>query len=130
MATIMGRRGWTSFDSGEFTTAAYSFDLAKYGLLQGRDRLGLRIAQPLRVESGGVSMLLPTGYDYATGVATSSIQQLGFSPSGREIDAELSYSTSLGRGWLGANIFARRQPGHVAIADPDMGAAIRYSLGF
>lgn len=129
-ATIMGRRGWTSFDSGEFTTAAYSFDLAKYGLLQGRDRLGLRVAQPLRVEGGGISMLLPTGYDYATGAVTRSTQQLSFSPSGREIDAELSYSTSLGRGWLGANIFARRQPGHVATADPDVGAAIRYSLGF
>ena len=75
-------------------------------------------------------MLLPTGYDYATGAVTSSTQQLSFSPSGREIDAELSYSTLLGRGWLGANIFARRQPGHVATADPDMGAAIRYSLGF
>ncbi len=129
-ATIMGRRGWTQFDSGKFTTAAYSFDLAKYGLLRRDDRLGFRIAQPLRAESGGVSMLLPTSYDYASGIATSRIQQLGFTPSGREIDAELSYSTSLGQGWLGANLFARRQPGHVATADPDMGAAIRYSLGF
>ncbi|MCL6698947.1 S8 family serine peptidase [Sphingomonas sp. NSE70-1] len=129
-ATIMGRRGWTQFDSGEFTTAAYSFDLAKYGMLRRDDRLGFRIAQPLRVESGGISMLLPTGYDYSSGIATSSTQRLGFAPSGREIDAELSYSTSLGRGWLGANFFARRQPGHVAVADPDLGAAIRYSLGF
>ena len=66
-ATIMGRRGWTEFASGKFTTAAYSFDLAKYGLLRSADRFGLRIAQPLRVESGGMSMLLPTGYDYAIG---------------------------------------------------------------
>jgi hypothetical protein len=130
MATIVGRRGWTKFDSGEFTTAAYSFDLAKYGLLLRDDRIGLRIAQPLRVESGGVSMLLPTSYDYTSGLATSSFQRLGFTPSGREIDAELSYSTSLGRGWLGANLFARREPGHVESADPDVGAAIRYSLGF
>ena len=75
-------------------------------------------------------MSLPTGYDYASGSVFNSFQQLGFTPSGREIDAELSYSTSLGRGWLGANIFARREPGHVASADPEMGAAIRYSLGF
>ena len=77
-----------------------------------------------------MSMLLPTGYDYASGTATRSIQQLGFTPSGREIDAELNYSAGVGRGWLGANIFARRQPGHVASAGPDMGSAIRYSLGF
>jgi hypothetical protein len=129
-AALMGRQGWTQFGLGSVQTGAYSFDLAKYGLFKDRDRLGLRLSQPLRVESGGISMLLPTGYDYATGVVTSSVEQLSFRPSGREIDAELSYSTDLGRGWLGANIFARRQPGHVANADPDLGAAIRYSLGF
>jgi hypothetical protein len=129
-ATAMARRGWTDFTSGKFQTDAYSLDLAKFGLLNRLDRLGLRIAQPLRVERGGMSMLQPTGYDYATETASSSVERLSFSPSGREIDAELSYSTGLGRGWLGANIFARRQPGHAATADPDMGAAIRYSLGF
>jgi len=129
-ATMMGRRGWTNFSSGSFQTGAYAFDLAKVGLVNRADRLGLRVAQPLRVESGGMSMLLPTGYDYATQAATSGREYLSFSPSGREVDAELSYSTGLGRGWLGANLFARRQPGHVATADPDLGAAIRYSLGF
>lgn len=129
-ATLMGRRGWTDFASGRFQTGAYSFDLAKFGLLNRTDRLGLRIAQPLRVERGGMSLLLPTGYDYATQAATSSTEFLSFQPSGREIDAEASYSTELGRGWLGANLFARRQPGHIATADPDVGAAIRYSLGF
>jgi hypothetical protein len=129
-ATVAGRRGWTEFSSGKFTTAAYSFDLAKYGLFRSADRFGIRIAQPLRVESGGVSMLLPTGYSYDTGLATSSMRQLRFTPSGREIDGELSYSAGVGRGWLGANLFARRHPGHVASADADIGAAIRYSLGF
>ena len=55
---------------------------------------------------------------------------LSFTPSGREIDAELSYSTGLGKGWLGTNLYVRRQPGHIATAEPDVGAAIRYSLGF
>ena len=130
LATVMARRGWTDFDGGKLQTGAYSFDLAKHGLLNGSDRFGMRISQPLRVEGGGMSMLLPTGYDYATGIATRSVEYLSFSPTGREIDAELSYSTGLGRGWLGANVFARRQPGHVAAADPDLGAAIRYSLDF
>ncbi len=77
-----------------------------------------------------MSLLLPTGYDYATETATSSVEFLSFSPSGREVDAELSYSTDFGKGWLGANLFARPQPGHIASVDPDVGAAIRYSLGF
>ena len=75
-------------------------------------------------------MMLPTSYDYATETETSTLERLSFTPSGREVDAEVSYSTALGRGWLGANLYARRQPGHIASADPDMGAAIRYSLGF
>jgi len=130
LATVMARRGWTDFGDGKLTTGAYSFDLAKEGLFKEVDRFGLRLSQPLRVESGGMSMLLPTGYDYLTGSASSSVQYLGFAPTGREIDAEASYTTGLGRGWLGANVYARRQPGHIASADPDVGAAIRYSLGF
>jgi hypothetical protein len=129
-AMVMARRGWTDFAGGRFQTGAYSFDLSKYGLLGDRDRLGFRIAQPLRVEQGGIALMLPTGYDYATQSETRTLERLSFTPSGREIDAELSYSTGLGRGWLGANLFARRQPGHIASADPDVGGAIRYSLGF
>ena len=53
-------------------------------------------------------------------------------PSGREIDTELSYSTSLldANAWLGGNLFLRKDPGHVANADADIGAAIRFSLDF
>ncbi len=74
--------------------------------------------------------MLPTGYDYTTGLATSGTQRLSLSPSGREIDAELSYGTRLGSGWIGGNLYARRNPGHVAGATPDVGAAIRGSFAF
>ena len=46
------------------------FDLAKIGVLRRSDRLGFRLAQPLRVEHGGFAMMLPTAYDYATATAT------------------------------------------------------------
>jgi hypothetical protein len=128
--TLMGRRGWTDFAGGKFQTAAYSFDVSKFGMFSDGDRFGLRIAQPLRVEQGGIAMILPTRYDYATETETSTRERMSFTPSGREIDAELSYSTWLGRGWFGGNLFVRRQPGHIASADPDIGAAIRYSLEF
>lgn len=77
-------------------------------------------------------MLLPTSYDYTTGTATSSWKTASLAPSGREIDAELSYGSGLwdGSGWVGGNLFVRRQPGHVAAADNDYGAAIRFTLGF
>ena len=129
---MTARRGWTDFAAGHFQTGAYGFDLAKLGVLNGSDRLALRIAQPLRVEKGGFAAMLPTAWDYATGTATSSLTRMSLAPSGREIDAELSYGTSLlaGQGWFGGNLFYRRQPGHISAADDDVGAAIRFTLGF
>jgi hypothetical protein len=129
-AALSARRGWTGFGAGRFQTSAYAFDLAKLGLLSEHDRLGLRLSQPIRIASGGLSAFLPTGYDYATGLTSSGMQRLSLSPSGREVDAELSYGTRLGSGWIGGNLYARRQPGHDADASPDIGAAIRTSFAF
>jgi hypothetical protein len=131
-AALTARRGWTDFAAGKFEAGAYAFDLAKTGIVSGGDRLGLRIAQPLRIEHGGFAAWLPTGYDYATQTATNTLSRLSLTPSGREVDGELSYGTGLfdGQGWVGGNLFYRRQPGHVAAADDDVGAAIRFTLGF
>jgi len=48
------------------------------------------------------------------------------------VDTELSYGSNLfdGNGWLGGNLFFRRQPGHIADSKNDLGAAIRFTLGF
>jgi hypothetical protein len=131
-STLSARRGWTDFSGGKFQTAAYAFDLAKVGLLTNRDAIGFRLAQPLRIEHGGFAMMLPTSYDYVTQTATDSLSQMSLTPSGREVDAELSYGSTLlgGKAWLGGNLFYRRQPGHIASAYDDAGAAIRLSLGF
>jgi hypothetical protein len=131
-AGVTARRGWTDFASGKFGTAAYSLDVTKTGVLGAGDRIGLRFAQPLRVESGGFAMLLPTSYDYLTATATNSLQRYSMRPSGREVDAELSYSASVlgDMGWLSANLFARKDPGHIAGAAPDVGSAVRFSLSF
>jgi hypothetical protein len=126
------RRGWTNFAAGKFQTGAYGFDLTKARLLTDSDRLGLRLSQPLRVEHGGFAMLLPTSYDYSTGIATDSLSRFSLSPSGREIDAELSYGSNLldGAGWIGGNLFVRHDPGHIAGSPDDVGGALRFTLGF
>ena len=92
------------------------------------DRLGFRLSQPLRVEGGGLSLLLPTAYDYATARAMMNRAELSFVPSGRELDAELAYSRPVLGGWFDANLFARRQPGHIATSNLDVGGAIRFKL--
>ena len=131
-AGLTARRGWTDGAGGKFATSAYGFALTKSGILSSGDRLGLRLSQPLRVESGGFNLLLPTSWNYETQTATNSWQRYSMSPSGREIDGEFSYSSSIldGSGWLGGNLFLRKDPGHVANAEPDYGAAIRFSLNF
>jgi hypothetical protein len=130
-AGAMARHGWTSFAAGKLQTDAFAFDLSKAGLLGTNDRLGLRVSQPLRVSKGGFGMMLPTAFDYSTMTATDSWTTYSLTPSGREIDTELSYGSPLwnGSAWLGGNLYMRRQPGHIAGAANDYGAAIRFTLG-
>lgn len=129
-AILSARRGWTTFGGGAFETSAYSFDLSKRGIARFGDRLGLRISQPLRVEQGGFALTLPTAYDYATASATTSTSRMSLTPSGRELDAELSYGAPLLGGWFGGNAFVRRNPGHVAGSQNDYGAALRLGFDF
>jgi hypothetical protein len=57
---------------------------------------------------------------------------MNLAPTGREIDLEAAYGIGLlgGAGHLSGNAFARRHPGNVAATDADLGAAIRFTLGF
>ena len=130
VVAIRTRWKLTEFTGGSFQSAAYAFDLQKWGLLRDNDRFGLRISQPLRIEKGGLGLMLPTSYSYDTETATKSWSALSFTPSGREVDAEVSYSMPVAGGWLGGNMFARRQPGHIQSADMDVGGAVRFTLGF
>jgi hypothetical protein len=131
-AGLNARRGWTSFGGGKFQTGAYGADVTKLGVFGSDDTIGFRLAQPLRVEHGGFAMMLPTAYDYSTLTATDTLSRFSLTPQGREVDAELSYGSNLldGNGWFGGNLFVRREPGHFADAKPDVGAAMRFTLGF
>ncbi len=130
-AGASARRGWTRFAGGAFTSGAYGVDLARTGLLREGDRLGFRLSQPLRIDGGGFALSLPTSFNYDSMTPGYSLVRSGLTPKGREIDAEVSYNTRLlGTGWLGGNLYVRRQPGHIAAAEADVGAAVRFSLGF
>jgi len=132
------RRGWTLASvraglngSGLIRTEAFAADIGKTGVFGARDRWGLRIAQPLRVSRGGIDIDLPTNYDYATlSVDAFTRQRLNLAPTGRELDFELGYARTIGRGDIQTNLFLRRQPGNIATLGDDMGMAVRYSLGF
>jgi hypothetical protein len=131
------RRGWTNAaggaaltTGGRLSTDAWSLDLTRHGAFTAGDTLAVRLMQPLRVRSGGFNLSVPVSYDYATQSAGYESRLYGLAPTGREIDLEAAYSVPLLGGDLSANAFARRQPGNIASQDADLGAAIRFTLGF
>lgn len=131
------RRGWTDAilragltGRGRLATTAFAADIGKDHLF-GRDSIGLRIAQPLRVAHGGLDYQLPTGWDYATLAVTDwTTQRLNLAPAGHEIDMEARYRVLLGSGDLQTNLFWRRDPGNIAALPDDVGGAVRYAIGF
>jgi hypothetical protein len=137
--TVSGevRRGWTRVSEGgvragadRLTTMGWSAELNKQAVFAARDSFGLRIAQPLRVTSGGFDVTLPVSYDYATGQAGFALQRLNLAPQGRETDVEAYWLLPIRGGAVTANLFWRNQPGHIAASPNDAGGAIRFSLRY
>jgi hypothetical protein len=75
--------------------------------------LSFSISQPLRVESGAFSALLPTANEWGRQSLIFAPRDIPVAPSGREIDASVTYSV-----WAADNLSARvsalyaSQPGH------------------
>jgi hypothetical protein len=131
------RRGWTTArvsgleGGGLLRSAAWSADIGVAGLWRAGHGAGLRVAQPLRVASGGLDLLLPTSWNYAERrVDAWTRQSLNLAPTGREFDVEARYALPLGAGTLEGNLFWRRDPGHVSRGPDDQGVAIRYGVAF
>jgi len=131
-----GRLGWTRPDrsavigASRLVSSAWALDVERQGVFTPGDALALRVSQPLRVESGGVSLRLPVAYDYATGTATFADRSLSLAPHGRELMGELAWRGRLANGDLAASLFYRKDPGHFATLPDDKGVALRWSTGF
>jgi hypothetical protein len=127
------RQGWTNaqtggaLERGRLGSSAFAFDI---GRTTAGERFGLRVAQPLRVASGGYALRLPVSYDYATGAVSYELRRLDLAPQGRELDLEAAWGRRFGGGWLDANLYFRRDPGNIAAMPDDVGAVARFSLAF
>jgi len=131
------RRGWTSLpgtgalvERGRLATQAFAFDVSRRGVFKKGDSLALRVTQPLRVGSGGFDLNIPVSYDYATGDVGYRRDFFNLAPTGREMDFEAAYTMRLLGGGFGANLFLRKEPGHIETGADDVGGAIRFTLGF
>ncbi|MCA1661272.1 MAG: hypothetical protein LC648_03550 [Novosphingobium sp.] len=115
---------------GRLLSSAFAVDVEKLGVFAADDRLALRLAQPLRVESGGVRLNLPVDYDYATLTPTFALTRYDLTPRGRELIAELAWRGELWGGDAAASAFYRKDPGHYASVPDDKGVAVKWSKGF
>lgn len=115
---------------GRLSAAAVSVDLARAGLFATGDRLALRYAEPLRVTGGGVVLGLPTAHDPSSGATQFGTRTLALAPQGRERAVELGYRLPLGSGRLSVNSWWRKEPGHFAALDDDIGGAVRFVMGY
>lgn len=113
------------------TTSRFSAGLLGGSVLKPGDRFGLRVSQPLRVETGGVTLTVPVGYDAARGIAVLEDRRASLTPTGREIAVEAAYMRPLGRyGVLETSLFRRQDPGHSAGTTADTGAIVAWSTSF
>ena len=126
----MARSAGLIADGSQLRSRAWSFDVSKRQVFGQSDSIALRIAQPLRVESGRLRLDLPVAYDYATGTTTFGTRSLNLAPDGREVMGELAWNGRLFSGFATASVFYRRDPGHYAQVPDDKGIALRWSKGF
>jgi hypothetical protein len=133
------RSGWTSMpgdnglvQGGRISLNAWAADVQKLHAFIPGDRLAFRVTQPLRVRSGGYLMMLPVSYDYLDESVGFQLSELSLAPRGRELAFETTYGLSVfeGAGWLSANAYLRREPGHIQSHRADLGAAFRLNVSF
>jgi hypothetical protein len=111
-------------------SSAWSMDVSRADVLGQGDSIALRISQPLRVESGDLTVNLPVAYDYATLSTQFGQRSINLAPSGREIVGELAWRGPVASGTGAASVFYRRQPGHYAALPADQGIALRWNKAF
>lgn len=124
------RTGSTIAAGSRLRSSAWSLDLGRENLIKPGDSLGLRLSQPLRVESGGLSLNLPVGYSYETLRPTFGNVMVPLVPHGREVDAELLWRGPLYSGSAMVSLFYRRDPGHFAGMPDDKGIAASWAWQF
>ena len=117
-------------DVASVWTSAFGLGLSRQNMWRSGDQLWLRLAQPLRVESGRATLGWASGRTRA-GDLLQQQQSLALTPSGRQMDAELNYSRVFVRaGTLHLAARATRQEGHRATAGLGYALMLRHSLSF
>ncbi len=126
-----GVNGGLVSDLERTTSSAFALGAVKKGVIDDKDRLGLRFSQPLRIEGGADATLsVPTSVN-ADGSIVTSNDTVSLQPTGRELNLQLAYTRKLADTVNVTNYaLARSEPGHNADAKPDFGIGVRMNWNF
>lgn len=118
----------------EVRTVAYSFGYSAKQLWRRDDRFGLTFSMPAKVRSGAEALGGPALQSPLTGALGDVTQPLNLHPTATERDLELTYSTGVGpdarQGRVTGAMMWRVNPGHDAMAKPELMLGVRYVRGF
>jgi len=79
---------------------AYGFAVAKHGLFDDNDSLGLAVSRPLQIYSGGVELTAADGVNATNGDLTIAHEYMPLASNTPETDLELGYVTTFMDGAL------------------------------
>ena len=131
LSDLSGVNGGLLSDLDRAVSDAFALGLVKNDVFDGKDKIGLMFSQPLRVEAGDrATFSVPTAVN-ADGTVVRTNEQVSLTPSGRELNLQLSYSRELASN-MGVTSYAlaRHEPGHNEDAAPDFGAGMRFKFSF
>ncbi|MEJ0061773.1 MAG: S8 family peptidase [Alphaproteobacteria bacterium] len=110
-------------DAEAIVSTAWRLGVTRNGLWQDGDSLRFNLAQPLRAETGSLSLNLPQ-YRLRDGTVIRDNASLGLAPTGREIDFETGYRMPFGEATsLDFAALYRKDSGHVAGENEAIGLA-------
>lgn len=96
---------------GAILSSAFSIGTMRTSIWHDNDSLGLRLSQPLRVESGKMQLRNPVGRTKYGKIITQR-HELNLSPTGRNIQAEVAYHHPYSNGILKTSIGAEYNSEH------------------
>ena len=100
-------------DINDVTSTAFAFEMARSVGLNAQDSVHIGISQPLRVESGNATIMVPQLYDQ-NGSLNFSQASTDLSPSGRQVDLSFGYQAKLHDAFdFGVQFAVSQDYGHV-----------------
>ncbi|MCP3664638.1 MAG: S8 family serine peptidase [Gammaproteobacteria bacterium] len=128
--------GWTQTSGNSLGLPANSGTLISDAFTMGAKWVGNRetgynitLSSPLRVSRGSLSLQVPVGRTLDGQVVTAK-RHVDLTPSGRELNLELSTKRQINKGQLRAGVLFKHQPGHTASAATEAVGIVTWQQAF